>query len=714
MYSRFSFFFPCTLVCLSSNVFANSTESLNKQTDSLINNPEVIEVIGVRERLSQQGLLKDSIVKTELITESQIKANQAANLSDAIANSIGIRVSNECSMCGAKRVMINGLKGEHTNVLVDGIPLHTMLSGFYGMDAVAMSGVGQIEVARGAGASLTAPEAIGGTINLVTAVPSKDEGELDVAIGTNGYKKLAALRSFVPKEKNMATSVIIQVDERAQFDGDGNGVSETPQMENQSFTSLFSYEYDLDTNFRVRFNHTKSEVFGGPILGGTVGSIQDVLDSVSEGESSNLFYNGHVNGRYIGHPWETAEWVKTQRNELMASVLRDFNTRFNGAVSLATVSHKQVSFYEGIDYDAKDDMHYADFRFNYDVSPEHLLTFGLDYRDEEMRSHSNALEHVDKYVSDSFDYLVKGIYVQDTWMVNPWLEISSALRVDRISADFIDPTKPGVEISKTLVSPRLDSRLFHNDELTSRISIGQGYRAPLSFFESDHGILDAEKGYLVEVSQPERSTSVNYSLNFESEIWLNTTSIAYTRVKNLATLEHDDAGTPVLAQLDQTASVLAMDISVSYQLNQSLNVTAAMEMYKYNDTFKSSFAIAPVEKRATMSLNWQHEQHTFNSTVVLISNRDLSKYGYHGYEDKLGTMLKPIHSPTFSTTDFKYQYAWSKAVTFYVGANNVFNYNQAKDESSPLLFDADGGYDVTYIYGPMRGRTWYTGFDWDF
>ena len=44
----------------------------------------------------------------------------------------------------------------------------------------------------------------------------------------------------------------------------------------------------------------------------------------------------------------------------------------------------------------------------------------------------------------------------------------------------------------------------------------------------------------------------------------------------------------------------------------------------------------------------------------------------------------------------------------------LFDYNQAADESSPLFYDQDGGYDVTYIYAPMRGRTAYIGFDFDY
>jgi outer membrane receptor for ferrienterochelin and colicin len=706
--SHFLFF---ALLCPTSSSFAHSVDLPISGSNHSTDNTEVIEVVGVRKRLYQQGLLKDSTVKTELISQQQIKANQAANLSDAISNSIGLRVSNECSMCGAKRVMINGLKGEHTNVLVDGIPLHTMLSGFYGMDAVAMSGIGQIEIARGAGASLTAPEAIGGTINLVTQLPTKSGGDLDVSMGNMDYKKVALMGSFVPENKEMSASVIVQIDERAQFDGDKNGVSENPYLDNKSLTTLLSYDFDRDTNMRLRLNHTKSEVFGGPMLGDIVASIEDAIASEKQGESNELFENGIVSDRYIGQPWQTAEWVKTQRNEVLGSVLHDFDTRLNGTFSMAHVNHKQVSYYEGVDYDAKDTMYYADVRFNFDLNSSHLITFGMDYRKETMRSYSNALAGIDNYVSDSFDYLVQGIYVQDSWMVTPKLEISTAARLDRIKADFVDLKKPGVEIDKTMLSPRIDSRFFHSDELTSRLSFGQGYRAPLSFFESDHGILDAQKGYLLDVSQPERSMSINYSLNFENAQWLSTLSMAHTSVKDLATLEHNPFGVPVLSQLDETARVIALDFSASYQLNSNLNVTLIGETYKYNDVFKTSFAIAPIEQRATLSINWQHSAHTVDASLVYVTSRDLSDYNYLGYEDRFVTQKKPTSVPAFSTLDVKYQYKLNSFTSLYVGMNNIFDYNQSSDGSSPLLFDDEGGYDVTYIYAPLRGRLVYAGFD---
>lgn len=73
-------------------------------------------VVGVRQRLYERGALLDAIQKTEVVDESLIKSLQAVNLTDAIEKSPGVRVSNECSMCGVKRVMLNGMRGEHSTI----------------------------------------------------------------------------------------------------------------------------------------------------------------------------------------------------------------------------------------------------------------------------------------------------------------------------------------------------------------------------------------------------------------------------------------------------------------------------------------------------------------------------------------------------------------------------------------------------------------------
>ena len=331
-----------------------------------------------------------------------------------------------------------------------------------------------------------------------------------------------------------------------------------------------------------------------------------------------------------------------------------------------------------------------------------------------MRSYSRALVDNPNYERDSFDYSVKGIYLQDTWTPLAQFDASIALRIDNITADFVDESKPGTEIDETLISPRLDMRYRHNSDWQSRFSLGYGYRAPLSFFESEHGILDAEKGYLVDVSKAERSLSASYSLNFTVDKYISTLSFAHTQVDHLASLDYTDSGIPILTQLTDTASVSAIDWAFNVQLLTSLNLGVSAELYKYDDTFKESFGIAPIEKRAGLSGLWQREKCRINVDLRYVASRDLSEYGYFGFDRNDATDKKPTQAPSYVTVDLKTSYRINESLSFYFGATNLFDYNQAADESSPLFYDQDGGYDVTYIYAPMRGRTAYIGFDFDY
>ena len=168
-------------------------------------------------------------------------------------------------------------------------------------------------------------------------------------------------------------------------------------------------------------------------------------------------------------------------------------------------------------------------------------------------------------MSDAFDYDVSGAYLQDTWTVNDDFEIKAALRVDSVTADFTDPSKPGIEIDETVVSPRLDARYFHTDFWVSRFSAGRGYRAPLSFFETDHGLLDGGVGFEIDVDALERSQSYSYALSYEGSRLSSTLSATWTEVDDLAQLSETSAGVPLMTQLSESASVSALDWAVSYR-----------------------------------------------------------------------------------------------------------------------------------------------------
>ncbi|UXM83058.1 TonB-dependent receptor [Shewanella seohaensis] len=688
---------------------------------------ERVSVVGVRQRLEQAGTLANTIMKTEVIDASVIENKNAVNLSEAIDNSPGVKVSNECSMCGVKRIMLNGMKGEQTTILVDGLPVHTMISGYYAVDAIPTTGVERIEVARGAGASLIAPEAIGGTINIVSYEPTENGAELDLSAGENGYRKLGFLGKGVTQDGRTRATLVAQYDDRDQADADNNKVNEAPMQENRSLTARVSHDVTDADNLVMRVANIQSEIFGGPMIGstfadGVASSTGNVLSGYDgqPSEPQQLFEDGDVRKRYTGKAWETTEWIKTERNEASLAWLREFNDDWNMHLAASYADHKQDSFYEGFDYSADDKMWFFDARFNYLLSESQLLTFGADLRTEEMRSHSRSGSANPDYVSDSFDYDVKGVYLQDTWQATESLEVAMALRYDTISADFTDPNKPGTELDESILSPRVDIRLRHNDEWTSRLSAGRGYRAPLSFFETDHGILDGSLGFDIDIDELERSNSVNYALSYEGERLTSTASIAWTEVEHLAALTTNDHGIPLLTQLDEKARVITSDIALGYRLTDDMSLSLTAEHFDYDSVFKSSYAIAPVEKRVSLSMDWDVNDWEIFANLVWIGSRDLADFGYEGYNrlDANGQVdpssKKTTDAPAYVTLDLKVSYQLNDTLSLYTGVSNLFDYTQAGDEDTPLFYDAEGAFDVGYIYGPLRGREIYAGMKFSF
>jgi len=704
--SRLSLAIAASLpITTSPLVFAEDTISENEKI-------EVIEVRSFRQKLDQAGRLKDVIQQTEVLDALTIENKNALSLTAAINNEPGVNVSNECSMCGVKRIMLNGMKGEHTTILVDGLPTHTLISGFYAVDAIATTGVDRIEVARGAGASLIAPEAIGGTVNIITKEAYENTASFDIAKGSHDFTAMKGLATGVSEDGKTGLTFIGQYDKQDQEDHDDNGVSEAPFIENLSFTTLLTQDLSDTSNIQLRLSKVQSEIFGGPVIGKVVNSVGAAIAGYDGEESEQLFVDDDVRNDFIGKPWETTEWIDTSRDEAYVKYLTEISDTTVAEFAVSYAKHVQDSFYEGIDYQADDTMWYVRAKFDMELSDEHFITFGADSRHEKMRSSTDALEAVEAYQSDAFDYDTSGIFFQDTWIPMDELEVAIAMRIDKVTADFVDPDKVGTEIDETFVAPRLDVRYFHSDELTSRFSTGRGYRAPLSFFETDHGILDAELGYQIDIDSLEESLSASYSLAYDTDALAVSASIAHSQVDNLASLEETEEGVPLLTQLEETAAVTTIDLTVGYNVTENFTVNMGLEKFNYDDAFKSSYAIAPVEERASFELQYEKDNLKVFWSTVWFGEKNLADYGYEGYNIKGDpTSVKTLTGEAFSSSDIKVQYQLTEQTKIYAGVSNIFEKTQIDGGETPLFYDANGGYDVAYIYGALHGREMYAGIE---
>ncbi len=124
-----------------------------------------------------------------VVTEKDIKAAQASDVSTLLATTPGVSFSRNGGVGGSTALRIRGAETDQTVVIVDGVKLNDPSStgGGYNFSNLLAGDIARIEILRGAQSTLWGSQAIGGVVNIVTAsADSPFEGELSAEGGSMG------------------------------------------------------------------------------------------------------------------------------------------------------------------------------------------------------------------------------------------------------------------------------------------------------------------------------------------------------------------------------------------------------------------------------------------------------------------------------------------------------------------------------------------------
>ena len=656
------------------------------------------------------GALRDDIVKTESISAKAIDRVCATNINEALDKNPGISVQVECSICNVRNVLLNNLPGRYTTLMIDGVPIFSSVSSAYGLDSVSVYGLERIDVARGAGASLIAPEALAGTVNVVTKRPTAAENRARVQFGNFGSRQADAYlaRTF----NGGAFTATVNYNKHDSVDGDKNGISEFTGY-NRKMVGLALF-LDNAGGFKVksRFD-VVSEKRGGGALGTDYAAIKastsgnpfnwsrgangspDPSGWINPADGTLLPYNDGRGGFSKIIFTDRVQWIGTAERRFGDSKLR---LAFGGA------QHKQDSYYELATYVGKQNQGYAEASWQMPVA-EWLFTVGSSLRYEDLKSNGTtntgfAVNGIDDYV-----YRVPAVYVQAyRALFNDALELNASLRYDKHN------------VFGGITSPRVNALWHHTAKLSSRVSAGKGFRAPTSFFEQDHGILDTIR-IDRRIDKPEISSNLSYALNYADDRLAVTASAHHNRIKNFAVLDPGAldpvTGDPVtiFTSADQPVTVRGVDVNLSYQLTPALTLTAAAEAFNYRFPAGTLVFARPTSKAY---LGFDFEQGGLDLTAKLVWTGPMDLRKFHddgsGAQNRfnLDGTPKRDKSPSFATLDVRAEYAFNKRFSAYVGADNLTDYKQS-DKESALFIDSGGAPDVTHLWGPSRGRYVYAG-----
>jgi vitamin B12 transporter len=103
-----------------------------------------------------------------VITGEDLRKQQVRTVADALRSLPGVAVSRTGNEGGQTQVRIRGAEGNHTLVIIDGIPANNATTGELDFSNLSVENIERIEVIRGPMSGLYGSNAVGGVINIVT------------------------------------------------------------------------------------------------------------------------------------------------------------------------------------------------------------------------------------------------------------------------------------------------------------------------------------------------------------------------------------------------------------------------------------------------------------------------------------------------------------------------------------------------------------------
>ncbi len=178
------------------------------------------------ERRVEEEPLRVEVMEGEMLAE-QLQM-RPRDITMTLAEMGGVRMQQTSGSLGGTRLRINGLRGQYSGLVFDGLPLFGASPDGFSYLQVAPLDLRQVEIIKGASTALYGPSALGGVVNLVSRRPD-DREELLVDHTTRGGSDLAYWKG-VNLRDGWGWSISANAHRQPGHDEDGDGWSDFPSV----------------------------------------------------------------------------------------------------------------------------------------------------------------------------------------------------------------------------------------------------------------------------------------------------------------------------------------------------------------------------------------------------------------------------------------------------------------------------------------------------
>ena len=627
---------------------------------------------------------------------------QACNLSEGLKFQPGLRVETDCQTCNYTQLRMNGLAGGYSQILVNGRPIFSPLTGLYGMEQLPANMIERIEVIRGGGSSLYGSSAIGGTVNVLTRIPKSNQLSVNSSFQSINGKSSDFMTnlngSLVDKKGNGGVSLFFNNRNRQAYDHNDDNFSELPEIKNTSVGMSGFLQPGSNQKIEMSLSYINEERYGGEMVEGLSHLAQQAEDrthhvwmgsldyqiNFNEDQSSFISYFAIQNtnrDHYTGILPDESEEDALQNHLDNPPYGTSTTTTIQGGFQL---NHKVQNFLTGAN----------------------IFTLGTEYTEDvtfdEIQAYNYLVDQTTKNL---------GLFMQSDWEIAPSLNVLSGIRIDEHNL-----------VDKIIASPRV-SLLYRSGSYTQfRLGYGAGFRAPQAF-DTDLHIAFAGGGVsrvqLSESLREERSHSYNASINYDkpTENWVAGFTLEgfYTRLLdafNLMPVGEDNFG-EVFEKSNGSGAVVrggSLELRANYMKKIQLETSLTLQESIFDDKVEYIEGVEGIREfirtpnvYGSANISFMPNQR-FNSNLNIVYTGSMKVPHFAGAPNQ--TIDEIVSTNSFVDVGFKVGYLVpvrkNLDVELYGGFKNIFNSYQND-------FDIGKNRDSNFVYGPAQPRSVFLG-----
>ncbi len=636
--------------------------------------------------------VKDSPVKVDVVTNKRIETylpSAGTSIVENVSLVNGVQEVIACGVCFTNQLSINGLSGENTAVLIDGTPIYGNLASVYGLNGIANQIIDRFEVIKGPSSTLYGSEAIAGVINIITKDPKYEPNlSLDI-MGTSQVNQFVNL-SATPRLGQSHGFIGVNIGRQDFFqDQNSDGFSDAIHLDRVSVFSKWNLNRTTSKQFSLSAKYYYEDRRNG---------VEQFLDDPTEFRGSNEVYG---------------ESIYTERVELFGTY--EFNSKQDLKLDISLSNHNQDSFYGSDHYVAEQQIAFANFTWQKQVSNHDILSGSTvrfnNYDDNTIATEGQIDQQVINQPNNQF---IPGLFVQDEWKISDRVSVLSGVRLDHYDQHGLIP------------APRVSGKFKLADFTDLRANFGTGFRV-INLFTEDHAFITGQRSVeIVEDLHPEESLNGSINLIHDYNSSLGTGNIEldayYTYFTNQINPNYDEPTKIIYENTDGHAMTKGFGSTITHNFKFPLGINIGVNWQRATQTDNGQqrdIEFAPrFSSVGTANYYWDTPNIILGYTANFTGRLALPEVFDVDENGVLFASPRPTTSTPFSVHSFKAEKTFNNGFKLYSGIQNLWNFTQ---EVSPLVGFNDptaavgfsDNFDTSYAYAPTNGREAYIGFKWD-